>query len=56
MLREKESPVLPKCLITFVQRYDDTQKRLEENFAISLFFPCFSLGGGGEEEEMKGRK
>lgn len=43
MPREEESPVLPKCLITSVQRYDDTRKGLEENFAISLFFSsCFS--------------
>lgn len=49
--------MLPKCLITSVQRYHDAQKGLEENFAISLFFRCFSLGeGGGEKEEMKGRK
>ena len=49
--------MLPKCLITSVQRHNDTLKGQEDNFAVSLvFFFCFCFGGGGEEEEMKGRK
>lgn len=53
----RKSPVLPKCLTASVQRYDDTQRGLEENFAISLFFPpCFSLREGGDWEEIRGRK
>jgi len=44
--------VLPKCLITSVQRHNDTLKGQEDNFAVSLvFFSVFALG-----EEEKRRK
>lgn len=49
--REKESPALPKCLITSVQRYHHTQKGLEDNFAISLFFFFPSVFPSGEEDK-----